>query len=85
MAAEQAEKAMTLRLSALQWYGIEAIARAEGKSKSDVVREAVEAHIAARKADPEFQRRLRALIDQNDEALRSLLEPEPDREEQTDA
>lgn len=49
----------TIRLSLIMAEQIEQIARTEGKTVSAVIREAIAAHIERRKADPEFQRRLR--------------------------
>lgn len=63
---------MTLRLPQMQALAVEAIARSEGKSQSDVVREAIADFIESRKADPDFQKRLRARMDENNALLRRL-------------
>lgn len=65
-------KAMTLRLSHMQALSIESIAKAEGKSQSDVVREAIRNYIEQRKADPEFQKRLRRQIEENNALLKQV-------------
>jgi predicted DNA-binding protein len=63
-------KAMTLRLSDEKAQELEAVARIDEISVSEAVREAIEAHIASRREDLEFQERRRRLIDEN----RSVLE-----------
>jgi predicted DNA-binding protein len=65
-------KAMTLRITNLQSFALKTIARTEGKSISDVIREAIDNHIEARQSDPEFQRRLRAHIEANNAILKRL-------------
>lgn len=70
------EKAMTLRLSHMQMLGVESIAKAEGKSKADVVREAIRNYVEERKVDPEFQKRLRARMGENNDLLRRMCAEE---------
>jgi Arc/MetJ-type ribon-helix-helix transcriptional regulator len=66
------EKAMTLRISTMQALAIESIAKTEEKSQSDVVREAITNYVEQRKADPEFQKRLKARMDENNALLRRM-------------
>lgn len=75
------EKAMTLRLSSWQHIGVRCIAEAEGKSISDVVREAIESYIEARKLDPEFQRRVHAQIEANQSILEQFAGENQERSE----
>jgi len=63
---------MTLRLYAVTGDLLRAIARIEGKSQSDVVREAIEAHIAERRKDAKFRERLRLTMRENQEILDRL-------------
>jgi len=56
-------RATTLRQSADQADELELVARVDGVPVSDATRKAIAAYIAARRADPEFQRRLRQLRD----------------------
>lgn len=63
------EKAMTLRLSSWHHVAVKCMAEAEGKSVSDVIREAIDNYIGARKLDPEFQRRVTAQIEANQQIL----------------
>lgn len=65
---------MTLRLSRYQEIGVEMLARAEGKAKSDVIREAIESYIKARRADPVFRQRLRNHIEAGINAMERLLD-----------
>jgi hypothetical protein len=51
-------KNMTLRLSAEQADELEAVARAEGISVSDAVREAIAEHIERKRKDKGFRARL---------------------------
>ncbi len=67
MAERQAGKPSTIRLSDLDMATLEAIARAESCTISSLLREAVAALIAQRRADPGFQARLaeRARLDRD--------------------
>jgi predicted DNA-binding protein len=65
----------TIRLPIELADALELVARAEGKPVSEVIREAIAAHVEKRRADPEFQRRLRERI----EADRRILERLADR------
>ena len=65
-------KAMTLRLTDEQAAELEAIARIENVPISEEVRRALTEHIAARRRDKAFQRRLKASIARNQEILNRL-------------
>ncbi len=65
-------KAMTLRLPADQASDLEALAEAEGVPVAEAVRQAIAAHIEARRKDKRFQARLRASLDRHRETLERL-------------
>ena len=67
-----ARKNMTLRLPAEQADELEAVARAEGISVSDAVREAITEHIARKRKDKAFRERLRAVVERDREILERL-------------
>jgi hypothetical protein len=69
---EMSRKNMTLRLSAEQAAELEAVARAEGVSVSDAVREAIAEHIERKRNDKAFRERLRAVMDRDREILERL-------------
>jgi hypothetical protein len=69
---EMARKNMTLRLPAEQADELEAVARAEGISVSDAVREAIAEHIARKRKDKAFRERLRAVVERDREILERL-------------
>lgn len=56
------EHVTTIRLPIELADALELVARTERKPVSVVIREAIVAYIAKRRADPEFQRRLRERI-----------------------
>ena len=66
------QKNMTLRLSALQADELEAVARAEGISVSDAVREAISEHIDRKRKDKAFRQRLRTVMERDREILERL-------------
>ena len=66
------KKNMTLRLSAEQAAELEAVARAEGVSVSDAVREAIAEHIERKRQDKAFRERLRAVMERDREILERL-------------
>ena len=51
-------KNMTLRLNDEQAAEVEVVGRIEGQTLAEVVRSAIDAHIAERRADPAFRERL---------------------------
>jgi hypothetical protein len=65
-------KNMTLRLAAEQAAELEAVARAEGVSVSDAVREAIAEHIERKRNDKAFRERLRAVMERDREILKRL-------------
>ena len=72
MMAMAPRKNMTLRLSPEQAEELEAIARAEGLSVSDEVREAIAEHIARKRNDEDFRERLRSVMERDREILERL-------------
>jgi hypothetical protein len=70
--SEMARKNMTLRLPVEQADELEAVARAEGVSVSDAVREAIAEHIARKRKDKAFRERLRAVVERDREILERL-------------
>jgi Arc/MetJ-type ribon-helix-helix transcriptional regulator len=65
-------KNMTLRLPPEQADELEAVARAEGISVSDAVREAITEHIGRKRKDKAFRDRLRAVMERDREILERL-------------
>ena len=65
-------KNMTLRLPPEQAVELEAVARAEGISVSDAVREAIAEHIARKRKNKVFRERLRAVMERDREILERL-------------
>jgi metal-responsive CopG/Arc/MetJ family transcriptional regulator len=63
-------KVTTVRLEESLADELAAVARVEGSSVSDAVREAVAKHVAERRADPDFQHHLKKRM----EADRQILE-----------
>lgn len=64
---------MTIRLSPEQAEELETVATVEDRPVSDIIRAAINDHVAARKRDPQFQEGLRARIER---AKRLLDRPE---------
>lgn len=64
----------TIRQPTEQADEVEFVARADGVPASEFIRDAIAAHLAARRADPEFQARLRERIEADQEILRRLAE-----------
>lgn len=67
-----ATKATSLRLSDQMAAEIAAVARADGMPVSEAVRKAIEKHIAERRADKNFQKRVKQLLEEDQEVLRRL-------------
>jgi hypothetical protein len=65
-------KAMTLRLAEEQARELEAMARVERIPVSELVRDAIDAHIAARRKDKAFQKRLQQMLVDDREILERL-------------
>jgi len=49
-----------------------AVARADGIPISEAVRQAIEKHISERRADEEFQKRLKELLEEDQRVLKRL-------------
>jgi predicted DNA-binding protein len=67
-------KAMTLRLDPEQHAELEAIAQAEDIPVAQAVREAISAHIEAKRDDEEFRARLEERIERHRAILERLAE-----------
>ncbi|HKO37380.1 MAG TPA: ribbon-helix-helix protein, CopG family [Solirubrobacterales bacterium] len=67
-----ASKATSLRLPEPMAAELAAVARADGIPISEAVRQAIEKHIAERRADEEFQKRLRQLLGEEQKLLKRL-------------
>ncbi|HWO84720.1 MAG TPA: ribbon-helix-helix protein, CopG family [Solirubrobacterales bacterium] len=67
-------KAMSLRLPEEKAAELSAVARADDMPVSEVVREAIDNHIAARRADKDFQERLKKRLAEDREVLERLAE-----------
>lgn len=65
-------KSMTLRLPADQAAEVEAIAGVEDIPVSEFVRDAIGAHIEARRKDAAFKARLKSSIEANNDILERL-------------
>ena len=69
---EPATKMLTLRLPEDQAQDLETLARVDGVSVSEEIREAIAARVEARRADGEFQERLQRLMAQERDVLARL-------------
>lgn len=69
-----ATKVTTLRLPDYMAAELSAIARADDMPVSEAVRQAIEKHIAERRADKEVQKRLKKLLEEDQEILKRLAE-----------
>lgn len=69
-----ATRVTTIRQPAEQADELEFVARVDGVAASELIREAIAAHLQARRADPEFQARLRERIAADRQILRRLAE-----------
>ena len=65
-------KVMTVRIEEDLNDEVNAVARADGVPASEVVRAAVCHYIAERRSDPQFQTRLRELIEKDREVVERL-------------
>lgn len=66
-------KAMSLRLPEELATNLAAVARTDGVTISDAIRDAVDKHIEARRADPAFQQRLKKELERDQAILERLL------------
>ena len=69
-----ATKVTTLRLPDYMAEELAAVAQTDDMSVSEAVREAIEKHIAQRRADEDFQERLKKRLEANQEALKRLAQ-----------
>jgi hypothetical protein len=67
-------KTMTLRLTDQQASDLDAMARVDGVPVSEAIRVAIDERIRMRRADREFQARLRRMMVENQRALERLAE-----------
>ena len=67
-------RTMTLRLSDEQARDLEAVARIDEIPVSEAVRQAIDERVAARRADADFQNRLRRMLEENKQALERLAQ-----------
>ncbi len=67
-------KTMSLRLGEDQARELEAVARVDEIPVSEAVREAITAHVAARRRDHEFQDRLARMMKEDREILKRLAD-----------
>jgi len=67
-------KTTTIRQDAEQAAELEAVARIDGVPVSEAVRTAIADHIAARRSDPDFQDRLRRIMDEERVVLEKLAQ-----------
>jgi predicted DNA-binding protein len=69
-----ATRAMSLRLPEEMAAELAAVARADGMHISEAAREAIEKHICARRADKDFQQRLKRRLEEDREVIERLAE-----------
>jgi len=67
-------KVTTIRQPADQADDLEFVARVDGVPVSEAIRDAIAAHISARRNDPAFQQRLRERMDADRNILKRLAE-----------
>lgn len=67
-----ASKVMSLRLPESQAAELAAVARTDDVKFTEAVREAIDTHIATRRSDPDFQKRLRRRLKKEHAILESL-------------
>ena len=67
-----ATRATSLRLTEQMAAELSTVARADGMPVSEVVREAIEKHIAERRADKDFQKRLKKLLEEDQKVFKNL-------------
>ena len=65
-------KNLTVRLPEQLAADAEALARVEGQSLNETIKQALESAIERRRKDPKFQARLRTIIDEDRELLERL-------------
>ena len=65
-------KATSLRLPVALADEIAAVARTDAEPMSEAIRTAIDKHIAERRADPDFQKRLKKLLQEQRDVLERL-------------
>lgn len=65
-------KVTTVRLEEELANELAAVARVDGMSASEAVREAVASHVAERRADPDFQKALKLRMEEDRQILEQL-------------
>jgi predicted DNA-binding protein len=74
MAKKEPTKAMSLRLDDEKMAELHNVARVEGATVSEVVRDAIRNHIDTRSTDPEFQRRVKKKLEEDIAIFKRLAE-----------
>lgn len=73
-------KVMTLRIDEEKAAELATVARTDEMTVSDTVRDAIAKHIASRRTDPEFKKRVKQLIEEDSKTMRRLAgEEEPQK------
>jgi predicted transcriptional regulator len=67
-------KGFTVRLNEEQAAELEAVARVDGVSVAEEIRQAITDRIAARRQDEDFQQRLQRLVEGNQQILDKLAQ-----------
>lgn len=67
-------KAISVRMDSELLHAINVVARAEGVTVSEAIREIVAENIAARGSDPEFQKRIKKQLEEDLAFVRRLAE-----------
>jgi hypothetical protein len=68
-------KKLLLRLDDTLAGQLEAVARVDRRPITDEIREAIAAHVEARRADPDFQRRLHETMERDRQSYEELCGP----------
>jgi predicted DNA-binding protein len=74
MAKQEPTKVTSLRMDDQLHAEMAAVARADGQTFSDAVREAIGKHIATRGSDPEFQKQAKKNLEEDIATLKRLAE-----------
>lgn len=69
-----AQKGFTVRMPEDEAAELERVAQVDGTSVAEEIRQAVKARIEERRSDPDFQERLRDLIEENQKILEKLAQ-----------
>ena len=67
-------KGFTVRLNQEQAAELEAVARVDGVSVAEEIRQAITDRIAARRQDEDFQQRLQRVVEENQQILDKLAQ-----------